>query len=333
MSKKKKILLVVTATILLGLVIGVLIVRREDERQVSQTPLPSPDIPKSFEGEFGFTFDLDEEIELPESLPIVKVSPTPAFSEEKAREVASLFGYDFEPKVVQDIYDGNVYIWETDGSILYVRSNSRKIDYQAYIDPTSVINKQLSNDQVQRIARDFLIDNGLVTSSEAGFSSFVFYEVGQSTEGLFTTTKENADFYQVNFSPKFSGYQILTLNPDKKPITVTVLPDGSIYEAEVTRLGELKETAETFSTKTLEEVRNQIQNAVLVSLNDGNIFLEDLGIQDIQSMVIQDIKVAFFRESPTADIYQPIYLLKGNTRVRGFTQRVNATLYLPALGN
>lgn len=332
MTKKKKAIVV---AIILAVVLGGLFLFFQTRRRAPKVvpgAFPKPSIPVSFKGEFPFEFKI-EEISLPKELPVLEVSPAGKIPEAQAREVAENFGYDFEPRIAEDIYDGTTYIWEEQGSVLYVRARTKKIEYQAYTNPASAINKQLSNDALIQIAKDFLLSNRLISPEEVEFSSFVFYKADPSREGLYPAPKNEAIFYQLNFSPKFSGFEILTIDPTKTPVYVTLLPDGNVYQAQVTWLGEVKQSQEFFKTKDIEEIKNSLGEAVLVSLDDGNVYLEDLGTEDIQKVAVSEIKAAYFRESPETKIYQPIYLLEGMARVRGFSQEIRATLYLPALSS
>jgi hypothetical protein len=86
-----------------------------------------------------------------------------------------------------------------------------------------------------------------------------------------------------------------------------------------------------FTLKTINEIENEAELAVLQSLNDGKIELLELPENFVKSASIERVEIVYLQEvSSTQTFLQPVFLLQG-TAVLLDNQEVPVTLSLPAL--
>jgi len=336
MIMKKKILIVLIAItiIIAGLLVFRLKSTTKEEPQGTQL-IPSsfegPRIPKYIEG--GSTIESQiarEGFSFPDSLPVLRAIPAGPFTQEEVMPFAEKLGFASEPIVAEDVSEGTVYIWSNLKDNLVVYSKSRRVEYGLNQTPDNVINKQLSDEALIKISEDFLTKNFLSAAEEISFSFFTFLKSAGLPEGFYQSTKEEASIYQVNFSPVSSEYKILTLEPGSSPIYVWALPDGTISKAIVNKNLNLSVSGEKIPLKNYEEFTASLNKAVLVSLDDGNLLLSTLPKSDVQRIVISEAELVYLMDSSSSESFQPIFLLKGKARVKGYDNEVRGLLYLPA---
>lgn len=332
---RKNIKKILTVLILLALIILGLLLILKSKRPKTPTEekalLPTYHIPKTFNGKLNITFDVDEQsLKLPDSLPIIKVDPPEPLQEKKIFEIAKAFGLEKNYYTTDDIRRGKTYLFKGGTTALTIYTKTNQIIYVSDVKlPT--INKRLDNDTIIELAKDFLIDKGLFKEGELTFSFLVFLDL--NSEEIRYTSKENASAYKVNFSPIKVEYKVITLNPDTSPINVWVAPDGSIMKAEINYLGALKTSEQNYRLKNLQDIKNTADTAAITSLDDGNIFPGDLLKDDLESITINSIELAYLAETQDTKIFQPIFLLSGKAVLRQSNKEVNITLYLPAIKN
>ena len=85
-----------------------------------------------------------------------------------------------------------------------------------------------------------------------------------------------------------------------------------------------------YKLKNYQEVVSSSSNAVLVSLDDGNINIADLPKGAVREILISEIELAYLLESGSTKVIQPVYLLKGKANM-GSAGGINAVMYLPAI--
>lgn len=328
MIKRKIFILIILIIVFAGFVYGFFSGRQE--QQVSTTPLPAPQIPENFDGNYQLTFEMKQsDFDFPNTLPVLSTKPS-TISDEESRTLAKNLNLDFEPTLVPDVVDGLKHRYSGDNYVLIVSLEAGKINYVKNITPGEIINKQLSDNEIIRIAESFLVDNNL-TSQENTQPISVEYFGSLSGAGLFKTEKEDASFYQVNFGSTISDVPTITTNPNKSPVLVRVLPDGSILSASVNKFDQVTESQQVYKLKDYDEVLNTKSSAILISLDEGNIYLPDLPPGIIESITINDVKLAYLVTSSLDLIIQPIFLLEGVADLKGVSENVNVTLYLPAI--
>jgi len=328
LKKVKPFIILIFVLLIVGFVYAFL--TRQRTPQVSTTPLPKPKIPRTFEGEHGVVIEFTEkDFDFPSTLPVLKAVPS-TISEEESKKIANNLGFNFEPAVVPDVFEGKKHRYSGDDYVLLIALKVGKIDYVRNLILGEIVNKQLSDKAIIKIAEDFLMDNELVSSDEITTLSVSYFEE-RGAEGLYQTERENAYFFQVNFSTTISDIPVITTNPQNSPIYVRVLRDGSILKVHIEKQGQLGESIQVFNLKNYDDVINSKDDAILISLDEGNVYLRDLPSTSIGQINISEIELAYFVEASFSNTLQPIFLLKGTVGVSGFPNEVKAVLYLPAI--
>jgi hypothetical protein len=329
MVNKKKLFIFIFISVL-GILILFFVSRRKD--QVSQKPIPSLKIPQLLEGQKA-TYDIkitESDFKFPKSIPLLEREISP-ITDENARNLATQLGFYFEPLISEDVFDGTTYIYRGTKYSLIIRLKVGEIEYKQNSVP-GFINKNLSNEDITFTAKKFLVDNGFYSENDIESSSISYYLESQS-QGSFSTSKENAAFYHVNFTFKVAGFPILTLNPSRPPVYVQMLPDGEIFKAHVETLTNLKESSNKYNIKNYKETLEAIEldKAITVSLNNGNINLADVLKGSFEKITITGIEIAYLLNSARADELQPVFLLSGKASINTENEEVDILLYLPAI--
>lgn len=328
--KSKKFIIVLLVVLIATLLFFVI----RAKRQVAPPPsLPKPSIPRTTSGEFEIEFSISKkDFKLPDSAPILERGES-HYSPSEIQKTAQSLGFTSDPQKAKDALEGDILIYQNEVAYLIATLQKGKIEYQLVSAP-SAINKQLSDPALGKIASDFLTQNGFVASDKIKFSSVVPLKTGIS-EGIRPSDRSTASFYQVNFSPKVAGFEILTVNPTKSPIYVRVLPDGSIFGASVNKFDSLRESTEAFRLKNFDQLNASIKNkeAVVVSLDAGNLSPSDLPANTSKKVVISEINLAYLLDPGNPNIIAPVYVLKGEAQIGGLPSVVDAIFYLPALAS
>lgn len=326
--KKRKIFIIATLVILGVLISVALFLKKEEE---ITPPLPQPKIPSLLEGSYPIeTIFEKQDFNFPSRIPVLILEKTP-LQDQDIKNIADNLGLTSDPLIMEDVFDGKMYIYRSEESALTVSLKNQEFDYTLNKLP-SFINKQPSDTALINTAKDFLIQMGFVSSEDIQFISFVYFKE-TSGEGLHPTNKEDATLYQVNFSSVIADTTILTLNPQNTPVYVRLLPDGSVFKAHVNRLGVISKSANQYKLKTYDEVISNMNNVVLISLDDGNIHLPDISNKSIKKISIYNIELAYLLDTPTSVTLQPVYLLRGTADISGFPIEVSASMYLPAISS
>ena len=90
---------------------------------------------------------------------------------------------------------------------------------------------------------------------------------------------------------------------------------------------------EKYALKNLDEIKSQIQNATVIQLDYGNILPLSLKSNDIKEVSLNKIEMAYLANSYDSKVYQPVYLLEGESEVSNKPSPVNIIVLLPALEN
>ena len=326
--KKRKIFIIASLVILGVLIIVSLFLKKEETVVI---PLPQPKIPSLMEGSYPVEIFIEkEDFSFPSKTSVLKLEKAPLLDQD-INNIADNLGFVSDPLIVNDVFDGKMYIYRSEESALTVSLKNQEFDYALNRVP-SFINKQPSDTALINTAKDFLTQMGFVSSESIEFVSFVYFEE-TSGQGLYPTNKESATLYQVNFSSVISDTTILTLNPQNTPIYVRLLPDGSVIKAHANRLGSISKSADQYKLKTYDEVISDINNIVLISLDDGNIHIPDISNKSINNISIFSVQLTYLLDTPTSTTLQPVYLLKGTADISGLPAEVSASMYLPAISS
>ncbi len=326
--KSKKFIIIFLLTALVAVAIF-FIVRARREAQPAPS-LPKPDIPRTTSGEFEIEITLSKkDFKFPDSAPLLERG-TSSYSPTEIQAIAQKLGFTSEPQKAKDSVEGDIFIYQNGLAYLIATPQKGKIEYQLLSTP-SAINKQLSDSALTKVASDFLTQNGFVSGDKIKFTSILALKAGVS-EGLRPTDKQSASFYQIDFSPKVSGFEILTVNPLNSPIYVRVLPDGNVFGASVNKFDSLREGVEKFRLKNFDQIIASTKNkeAIVVSLDQGNLSSSDLPANTSKKATISEISLAYLLDPGNPGVLAPIYVLKGEAQIGGLPGAMEVIFYLPA---
>lgn len=329
MNKAKKIFI----AFFIGLfVVSVIVYFLKSEISDTETrhPLPQPNIPVQIEGALPLAFEIDSnDFNFPSELSLLSITPE-EISLDKIKEIASNLGFTTEPNVFKDKKEGNKYYW-TDGDVFFlVTPKTNTIKHGKSVLPKAVQNKQLSNDDYVRLGTEFLKDVILIPEEQIKFSDIIFLEKNPRSDGFIETPESVADIIQVNFTHKISDYEILTLEPSKPLIFIQFLKDGSIYNTEIISLGKVTKSENLYQLKSYEDVKNSLDQAILIHLLNDYINISDLSSDLIKKINIEEISLVYLRDKPSTNTLQPVFLLEGKASVAQSSANW-AQLYLPAI--
>ncbi len=326
--KSKKFIVIFLLIALVAIAIF-LVIRARREAQPTAS-LPKPSIPRTTSGEFEIEIALSKkDFKFPGSAPILERS-TSTYSPAEIQTVAQKLGFTGEPQKAKDSVEGDIFIYQNGSAYLIATPQKGKIEYQLLSTPNAV-NKQLSDSALTKIASDFLTQNGFVSGDKIKFTSILPLKAGVS-EGLRSIDKQSASFYQIDFSPKVAGFEILTVNPLNSPVYVRVLPDGNVFGASVNKFDSLREGVEKFRLKNFDQIITSTKNkeAIVVSLDQGNLSSSDLPANTSKKATITEIALAYLLDPGNPNILAPIYVLKGEAQIGGLSSTVEVVFYLPA---
>ncbi len=334
-TKKTKIVIAIIFVLILSLVL-ILSFKKESKKTVDNiSPFPDLSIPSFIEKKYNVSFSIKkDDINLPQELPYLEKTQLLPLTKDEASLIASSLGFINDPLDVTDAISGEILIWNSETNFLSVTLKERKIKYGPNYNPTekisSVADKQYSEEEIINNATKFLKEKLSSFITNPSFVSFTYLKPEEGLELFQETDKTNAQIYQLNFNEGNILYPILTLNPQSTNIYVQLLKDGTILNMESTFISEPVESTEKFSTKTFEEIVSQASNAEIVSINNGNENLSDINPSDIENVIIDKIFVSYFLENQSDEYFQPIYVLKGNVEIIGYSEQLPIVLYLPA---
>lgn len=336
LNKKRKIIIFIFIIVLVLAFYFIFFEKRETTQKTSS--LPTLSIPVHFPYKLPLSLQVEKEsFNFPKNLPLLELQRHSSLSEELIEKVAGNLGFKEKPSSFKDINRGIVKFFNNDKYSLSVYPEERFLKLGQAFNPydmiKNAINKQLTEEDMEIVARDFLVNDLLLKSGSLKFMGINYLKADRGYEVFQTTNKDEGEIYQLNFSLSDSPFPIYSLNPQQTFIYVQLLKDGSILNCEANLENDYLPSSEEFPLKTFSQVKSSLDQAVLISLYDGNINLPDLNEKDIEKIIIDKIELVYLMDNPKGKILQPVYLLSGLAQVKGFENEVNAFLYLSALSN
>ena len=295
--------------------------------------VPPPKIPIQIDRTYQVKFDLDENnINIPSTVPVISFNNSTPINIEEAQNIANNLEYTEAPQTVNDVVDGTVYLWNNISGPLFVYADIRKIDY-SYAVPTTTIDKKFTNEDNIKIARDFLESKFEYESGEVEFAFTTYIDFSEGAyHGHSVPNKGISTITQVNFTPSNANIKTLSLNPEASPVFVWIANDGTIARAVATKLSDVQTLDASINIKTISEIKESANDAIIVSLDHGNIDPYDIKPGEIQEVKITQIELAYLLEKPEFRFLQPIIVYTGNTKIKGHGKEglIDVTLYLTA---
>lgn len=330
MVSKYKKLAILAGVFVFGALVFFLL--RQSKVPVEQdTKISDPSLPNSFGNNFPLTTTISStSFNFPKELPLIGFK-LKQIDLSFAQDIAKRLGIPGAPNVVNDVNEGQKYIWGSQEGFLFITPAKGSISYGlANVSPPETANKQLNDDDIKKAALTFLTDKIQIPSNLIQFESIEYLVENPTTEGFADTTKQNASVYQVNFTLAASGYPVLSIVPGKPITNVRILPDGSIFSAEVA-IYESIEIGNNLPILTFDEFSKRLPEANLVSFTE-RVDVTDNVIKTIRNISVEAVSLVYLFDGKNLDYLQPVFLLEGIVQTNT-TQILHAQLYLPALQN
>ena len=310
----------------------VFLINKNRQKVITENILPlKPSIPNYIKGELEISFVIDEsKVNIPEKLPMINLFPKKILAKDLTL-ISKNLGFEGEPSSFKDVDEGMKYYWNNSTYVLNITPQTSSIIYENSTGSIpQTLKKGLSEIELKTIANSFLEKVGIINLSELEVVSIDPLTVNQSNEGLVNTTYDKAQIFSVNYRPKTSNFQILTIDPGTQPIHVQILPDGQIYRSKIFVLENLNFGISEYNLKNYNDIINKKNEAKIVNISDIYATLTDFSAKDLSNIEISNIDIVYLIENLQMSIIQPVFLLKGTALVNTFGKSVDVLLYLPA---
>ncbi|OGM10812.1 hypothetical protein A2Z22_02915 [Candidatus Woesebacteria bacterium RBG_16_34_12] len=327
---KRLILILISLTVIFSIGIVIKNVYKEPEPQISQEVVPTPGIPKLYEGTLPIKLEVSsKDVQIPTKASVLKIEANP-INQELAIKIANNLGFKQLPTEINDVTVGKKLFWKNENSYLSITLDIGEIYYGLHFIPKT-INKQLNDNNIIQIAQNYLNSNFPDFSESFKVSLVTPLKSTDNLQGSSVkTNKENADYFEVDLLPKDSVFEIITLVPNQSPYAVGVLPDGNIFYIRLTNI-KTSGYSQEYELKDFEEIRRSLNEALLVNIEGSYLPVSEIQTSSIQEIVINEIKIAYLWESSKNTIFQPVFLLKGPIKIDELKDVSNAQLYLSAI--
>lgn len=333
-NKTKYILLLLVIILLISFIIYFFTRNQStfiEDKENFLLSLPEPSIHQEYRGKTKVKLEIKEsEYKFPSKLPLLERQSTIEITPEDVMSLSSRLGFEDKPIISEDQTKGNIYIFNSSTNSLIVTLQMGSIKYtpnkQARDIITNAINKQLTDKNIIEIAKNFLLDKIEIPNNNLTHVDTFYLTLNKTLESYQQTSKEAAVLYQLNFSPTYQKLPLITSNPLNTPYTVQIIRDGEILNSEIVFPPTYKTTNTQYKIKNYDQFLSRINEAYLVSLNDSNVNLPDLGENEVKEITITEVKLAYLLDDINSQVLQPIFILEGTTSLDFKT-----ILYLPAL--
>ena len=296
---------------------------------VTENKIQPVSLPATISGELPITYDLRQDIDLPNELPLILLNRTDEYSEDEVFEIARSAGFDSNPIISTDTNRGTTYIWNKNNiESLVIYSRTKSIEY--FIFPDNTITDRYPEEDLIDLAKNFLERKLMIDTGVLRHNRSVYLIRDETNENTQTTSQDKANLVQLIFNRDISEFKIVSLDQFSPPYSVWIEPDGDIVKIQIHRNTDAIFSDETYKIKNINDVMNSNNQATLLSLDDYEIDVFSLTIEDIKVITINQIELAYLLTDQNSSTLQPIFVLKGTTDLTGFGE-VDAVLYMPAI--
>lgn len=323
---KKKILII--GGVVLSTISIIYIISSKNKGQINnqKISLPEPDIKKGMEEQPKVVFKIKkEDFPIPTSVPLLKAKKLNSFTKDQAISISSKFGFGLDYVEANDVVDGTVLIWnDTQKSLVtYLKDRHVVFTQKTSLSP---INKQITENSLINIAKKYIEDKNLVDSSRLA-NPYIEYLSNKNGEMEYVQPSE-ANVYKITFNNATNNFKIFKESPGIKPISAWINTEGDISKIEIYDTYEFTETTESYEILTYDELKNNIDKAIVVEIDNGYIIPQDSSNFNLGNISINNVELGYYEEKGE-DLFQPIFVLYGTLPVEN--QSTDVTLYLPAL--
>lgn len=315
MSKFKKIILIVTVILLVLVIVFLFVSPKPKNISNLEGHLPTPNIPQYINGKYQIESQLKaSDFNFPSSLPILTLRPHIPYTINDAKKIANSLGFSNEPTVINDVFDGQTFYWNTSDYSLVIYSKSRKTVYANLQNTVSV--NSLDKQQAIDLATNFLVQKGFFAKDQIKFSFFKVLPEDRS--------------YEIDFTYSLINYPVITIIPDTSPINIVVSNVGKVRTVNVSNLGDLSKSSD-YNLKNFQQVVSSLSSAKVVRLDNGEITLQELTDSPIQKIVVSKAELGYLFNAPADPNISPVYILSGQATLIQGNRQVEVVLYLPAI--
>lgn len=331
MRINKKIIFIVLI-IVSFLIILFFFFSRKGIKKTPSSVFPTPKLTSNYKGKFPVNLLLKkEDLNLPQKLNLLEVSSTP-LTEDYAKNVAQKLGFQGEPLSINDVFDGKTFFWKNNNFSFFVFPQKGKVRYsQNASSPT--INKQLSDQAIETLATTFLNDGGVVDTNNLSLAKIRYLEEDKNGGIFKEAERSKATVFEVSFNYKVAGYEILTPQYIEPIIYAILGQDGVVQSFQFINIDNFKTDPKEYTLKSYQEIVDNLQTAILISLFGSQFALSDLAQTAIQKVDVNKIEIGYLYDPGKSTLLQPVYKLTGTAKVEGYEEEMSATLYLPALSS
>ena len=326
---RKKYIFAVLGILALAAVVFVVVKVRQTGEEAAVTPR-KPDIPNYVVGKLPIEILVKPEgFNFPARLPTLSVTKR-SFDKNIAVSFAEKLGVGSTLDEFEDINEGIKYYASTDKYFFIATPKTSVIKFGLSVSELpAVASKGIGDNEFISIATKFLTDNGFYTEEQIKPLPIAYFKSSPVTEGLEKTDRASAGLFEVGFIPSSSEFDILTNYSAAPQILLQILPDGTMYNAEVLLVSSIQKGLTDYPLKAYEDVVAGLGEARLIGLSGDYISPSDLMIKDISSLKVEKISLVYLLEQGKEDLLQPIFLLEGPAVIRNSTANY-AVIYMPA---
>lgn len=328
---KKRILL---ALVLGAIAILVFVIINRARNRPSPVPpittaLPKLEIPAGYSTEKPFlTFNPNITFQAPSSLRVYKIERS-EWTREEAMQIASNLGVNENFFETKDAIFGTLFLFYGESSSLRIAPSQHIIDFKYFNITEEALSPVPASAQLEQIAKNFLLDkkvvsdlNGLSVNKAGPLSIRMHMDEN-------TNLPPNAA--SVSFLTKIDGYPLYGSSYSTGVISVTLNSNLEVFSL-YADLPE-KVVPDVYSpTKSLSYLaENGSSEAVIQSLDDGEIDVSDISGNLVQHILVNEIEIGYLQELRNdAEYLQPVFHLKGLATLSS-GRAVAVALYIPAV--
>lgn len=314
-----------------GLVLlGALRQEKEQIAKPSSTKTTNINFPKESKSNLSMKVNNNSKLQTPTTLPQISIK-LKEIDKNESTEIAEGLGFSNEMKSLEDYREGIKYLWSNEKTHLLVTPNKSYFRYGMNQFPTNTEDKKISDNDIKSIAFNFVTDKFNLDKNKIEISSISYYKLAQKSEGFSETTKDESQLFHIDLIYKDIGYPVLTTIPKFQVIYVEILPNGEIYTACAYIIDEINKSQEDYAVKSFDDIKDSLDEAHLISVENDYIYLIDIDQDDIKNIDVEKIEVGYYFDDINMDTtLQPIFLLEGEVEIKDSTADW-AKLYMPAL--
>lgn len=263
--------------------------------------------------------------ETPEGVSLINIEAQQAISEERAQEIAQVFGFSTNPATISG-EEGKILIWNENDESLGIKIDpfSVSFDTDLTLFPLSNTGDFPKPDEINQKIETLLLQLSLSPGEAVLEKKTRFLSVGNGI--IKETAIDKAQVLEVSFYPQLDGINIAAQEPEKPGGIIWIDRKGTLLrvEWEIPKIKVLSKIA--YLGKTSSEIASFIKiSGTIVSLGPRGFL--DYSAESLKKIGLQGIKSALL---PSGPALHPIFILRG-TAETDTGEALPVYIYLPAI--